>query len=161
VYREGKPGESLRLSYDGDSTHPARTERTDLAAGTRTITRFDDEGRAVEQESFQGEKRQEHWSHVYDPKGNRTQTIRRSAQGTETWSYAYDESNRLVREESRIRGELVRVTRYEGEDRRVDDLYRQGAVFLRVTYAAGRKVREEFLSGGQVVRVREFEGSPR
>jgi YD repeat-containing protein len=160
VFRDGKPGESLRITYVGDSRHPARTERSDPAVATRTVTLFDGEGRAVEQETFQGQKRQEQWSYAYDPKGNRIQAIRRGGRGTETWSYSYDESGRLEREESRIRGELERVTRYEEQDKRIDELYREGSVFLRVTYAAGRKIREEFLSGGQVVRVREFEGSP-
>jgi YD repeat-containing protein len=158
--RDGKQGATLRITYAGDSEHPQASERSDPAGDTRTVTRFDADGRPVEQFSFQGQKRLEEWSWTYDPRGNRIQATRQGGQGTEAWSYSYDDSDRLIREESRIRGELVKVTRYEEQDFRIEELYRDGSAFLRVTYAAGRKTREEFLSGGEVVRVREFEVPP-
>jgi hypothetical protein len=160
VLRDGKPGEILRNAYDESLEHPRSTERFDSASSTRTVTRFDAEGRMVERVTFQGQKRLEEWSYSYDSRGNRIQAICRGGQGTEAWSYSYDSSDRLVREESRIRGELVKITRYQEDGSRIEELYREGSTFLRVTYAGGRKIREEVLSAGQVVRVREFEGSP-
>jgi antitoxin component YwqK of YwqJK toxin-antitoxin module len=159
VLRSGKPGEVLRNSYGPNLEHPRSTERSDPASSTRTVTRFDASGRLVEQVTFQGEKRVEEWSYGYDSGGHRTQATRRSAQGTEVWNYSYDDSGRLRREESRVHGELVKVTSFREDDIRIEELYREGSPFLRVTYVAGRKTREEVLSAGQVIRVREFEGS--
>jgi len=160
VLRDGKPGELLRNAYEKNLEHPRSSERSDPASSTRTVTRYDAAGRLAERVTFQGQKKQEQWSYSYDSRGNRIQAICRGGQGTETWSYSYDGSGRLIGEESRVHGELVKVTRYQENGIRVEELYREGSPFLRVTYAGGRKIREEVLSAGQVVRVREFEGSP-
>jgi antitoxin component YwqK of YwqJK toxin-antitoxin module len=156
VLRNGKPGEILRNTYEPNQEHPRSTERSDPASSTRTVTRFDAAGRQVERVTFQGQKRVDEWSYSYDSGGHRTQATRRSGQGTEVWNYYYDDSGRLVREESRVHGELVKVTRFQDGDTRIEELYREGSPFLRVTYVSGRKTREEVLSAGQVIRVREF-----
>jgi YD repeat-containing protein len=156
VLRNGKPGEVLRNTYEPKQEHPRSTERSDPASSTRTVTRFDAAGRPVERVTFQGEKRVDEWSYSYDSSGHRTQATRRSGQGTEVWNYSHDDSGQLIREECRVHGELVKVTRFQDGDTRIEELYREGSPFLRVTYVSGRKTREEVLSAGQVIRVREF-----
>jgi hypothetical protein len=38
----------------------------------------------------------------------------------------------------------------------VDELYREGELFMRVHYRSERMVKEEFVRDGEIVRVREY-----
>ena len=87
------------------------------------------------------------------------ETTKRGPRGIENWLFEYGAEGELVREEYRARGSLERITLYstqEGEGLRVEELYREGRLFMRVRYRSDQKVREEFLQDGEVVRVREF-----
>jgi antitoxin component YwqK of YwqJK toxin-antitoxin module len=132
---------------------PLSTERT--VAGTRTVTRYDAEGREASRLVSRGGKRLEEWSFGYDAGGNRVLAVRVDEHGIEQWSYRYDAAGNLEREEYRARGQLEKIVRYL-EGGRVEELYRAGLPFLVVTYRGGVKVLEEFLEGGQVVRRRQF-----
>jgi hypothetical protein len=58
-----------------------------------------------------------------------------------------------------VRGSLERITLYnvQGEQRsRMDELYREDQLFMRIYYQADQKVKEEFLRNGEVVRERKF-----
>ena len=65
--------------------------------------------------------------------------------GRETWEYAYGASGRLLREEYRRRGALVRVSTFPTEEQRVDLFYRRGHAFLRQVWRGGVKLGEELL----------------
>ena len=74
--------------------------------------------------------------------------------------FDYSPENTLRREEYRIRGALERITTYStdgGESSRIEELYREGQVFMRIYFEAEEKVKEEFLRGGEVVRERQFQ----
>ena len=132
---------------------PLSSERT--VAGTRTVTRYDAQGRDASRLVSRGGKRLEEWSFVYDARGNRVLAVRVEEHGIEQWSYRNDAAGNLEREEYRARGQLEKIVRYQ-EGGRVEELYRAGLPFLVVTYRGGVKVLEEFLEGGQVVRRRQF-----
>ena len=84
--------------------------------------------------------------------------MRRGEQGLEEWRYEYAADGALQREEYRVKGALVKVTRQGPDGTRTEELYREGQPFLRISYEGEEKIREEVLAGGEVVRVREYRG---
>ena len=136
----------------------SRLEEPELQRVTRRS--YDGEGRIIEIEVKQQGQTVEQIHHLRDEEGRILETIKRGARGMEHWLFIYDSEGGLLREEYSLRGSLERVTLYgeEGEAAtRVEELYRQGRLFMRIHYRDGEKVREEFLRDGQVVRAREFE----
>ena len=163
TWQERELVESLDLAYPASAPGsaagrlPLSTERT--VAGTRTVTRYDAEGREASRLVSRGGKRLEEWSFGYDAGGNRLLAVRVDEHGIEQWIYRYDAAGNLEREEYRARGQLEKIVRYL-EGGRVEELYRAGLPFLVVTYRGGVKVLEEFLERGQVVRRRQFGAQP-
>lgn len=121
---------------------------------------YDEQGRlirsVVEQEGVEIEQT----LHLRDETGAIVETTKRSARGIEHWSFDYGPENTLRREEYRIRGALERITTYStdnGDSSRIEELYREGQIFMRIYFEAEGKVKEEFLRGGEVVRERHFQ----
>lgn len=71
--------------------------------------------------------------------------------------YAYDAEGKLLSGTESLNGAVVKVTRYEPDGARTEELYAHGAAVARIRYEDGRRVREEILKGGVVVRTRVFE----
>ena len=159
-WQQSALAETLRLDYVGAAARPAVEERSVLASGTRTVVRYDEAGRELSRIVSRGEKTLEEWKQRYDTAGRRAQTVRQSDLGLEDWSFAYDDAGKLEREEYRLRGQLERVVRYPGGDLQVQELYREGGLFLIVTFRAGVRVLEQYVEDGAVVRTREFAGGP-
>jgi YD repeat-containing protein len=119
---------------------------------------YDDRGQVALEEVARPGAPVERTRYFRDGEGRPQRSIRQGERGIEEWRYAYDGEGRLQTEEYHLKGALVKVVRYEAEDRRTEELYRRGAVFLRVTYQGDEKVREEVIMEGLVVRVREYGG---
>lgn len=156
---EGRLMEREDFAYRGeeDILESSRLEEFSLECTTRRS--YDDEGRVVRIEATGGDGRIELTVHVRDGQGRIVETTRRGPRGIESWLFEYDAGKEPVREEYRVRGSLERITLYsaEGEERlRVEELYRDGRLFMRVHYRSGQKVKEEVLRNGEVVRVREY-----
>jgi hypothetical protein len=82
--------------------------------------------------------------------------VRSSSRGLEETLYSYTDSGVLSREEYRLKGRLKQVILYQEEGLRVSEFYREGGLFLRVTYQNDRPIREELIEEGQVVDIREL-----
>jgi hypothetical protein len=144
------------LQYRGEGRTLERSVTREAAAG-RTVTRsYDDKGREESVLVEQSGKIVEELVHERDGEGRVVRTTKRAAEGLEQWSYAYGTDGELVREEFRRRGSLERVTLFESEGRRIEELFRRGELFLRVTYQDGEKVREEFFLEGRLMRTRDY-----
>jgi hypothetical protein len=63
----------------------------------------------------------------------------------------------LEREEHFARGVRVKTVIHTGPGERVEELYADGELFLRVHYRGDVRVREEVILDGVVVRERTFE----
>ncbi len=155
----GQLMEREHFEYRGgeDILESSRLEEFSLERTTRRS--YDDEGRVVRIEVTDGDGRIERTVHVRDGQGRIVETTRRGPRGIENWLFEYGPGEDPVREEYRVRGSLERITLYsaEGEERfRVEELYREGRLFMRVHYRSGQKVKEEVLRNGEVVRVREY-----
>jgi antitoxin component YwqK of YwqJK toxin-antitoxin module len=70
-------------------------------------------------------------------------------------AYEYSAEGKLAREETRRDGELLLAVSYI-ENGRIEELYEDGAVFVKATYLGGRKVRDEFYADGEILRARDY-----
>jgi hypothetical protein len=85
-----------------------------------------------------------------------TTKIRRGAIGLEVWKYSVDDTGKVTREDYSVGGSLARVTAYGEEKLRTEELYKDGAVFLKVYYDGDTRLREEVYVDGDLVRERRY-----
>jgi hypothetical protein len=148
-----------RETFEYRDEGPLRSVLEELPLERTTVHRYDLEGRVVEEEVIEKGEQIETTRHVRDPRGSIVESITRGPRGLENWRFEYGPEGEPLLEEYRVRGSLERITRYsrqEGERLRVDELYREGELFMRVHYRSEQMVKEEFVRGGEIVRVREY-----
>ncbi|UCF98761.1 MAG: hypothetical protein JSV89_04305 [Spirochaetaceae bacterium] len=156
---EGRLSERESFQYRGDSDLPLSFLLEELPQERTTLRTYDQEGRLVRIEVTDHGRESEQTVHVRDAQGRIVETTTRGSRGIENWLFQYGPDDDLVREEYRVRGSLERVTLYSVQDQvstRLEELYREEQIFMRIYYEAERKVKEEFLRNGEVVRVREY-----
>jgi len=160
-WREGKllQGERIRYGEESDS-RVAAAEEVDYGQERKTIKRFDGQGRLIEQVVEKKGQREEELSFFWDEQGRKMRTVRKSREGLEEWRYGYDEAGGLQEEAQWKRGALVRRLLYAQEGPRVEELYRNGELFMRVYTREGKTIKEELIQDGQVVRVRDYGEQP-
>jgi hypothetical protein len=157
---EGELIELERFQYRGEGDIRLSSQLEEFSLERITRCSYDGEGRVVRIEVAEGGEETELTVHVRDAQGKIVETMKRGPRGIETWRFEYGPEEELVREEYRVRGSLERITLYYGEGGervRVEELYREGQLFMRVHYRSEQKVKEEILRDGEVVRVREFQ----
>jgi hypothetical protein len=157
---DGELAERQIYEYRGDSELLSSSELTEVPPERTTRCSYDEEGRIVRIEVEEQGQKCEQTVHVRDELGRVVETTKRGDRGIERWLFEYGGEGELVREEYHVRGSLEKVTLYssQGEEaRRIEELYREGRIFMRIYYEAEEKVKEEFLRDGKVVRVREPE----
>jgi YD repeat-containing protein len=157
---EGQLVERERIEYNGDGGKRSVSTLEDLALERITLRSYDQQGRVVRIEVSEKGEPVERTVHRRDEEGRIVETTTRGSRGIENWRFEYDQEGRLAREEYRLRGSLEKIILYsrDGEEMlRVEELFREGRLFMRVHYRSEQKVREEFLSDGEVVRVREYQ----
>ena len=152
-WREGILAMREQLDYSDGSKTPLSAVEINYIEGEKIQKTFDEEGRLTRRIVEREGRIVEELSHYWDDAGNKTQTVRSSAKGLERWNFSYDPAGELTTEDYRVRGSLEKVTNYNQEGR-VEELFRNGKLFLRVTYRNDEKIEEEFLKDGSVVRVR-------
>ena len=91
----------------------------------------------------------------YDEAGRLVEERSRGGPGLVLRLLSYGESGELVRAETRIGGVVSESIAYEGETKIVES-YHEGELFVRASYAGGRKLREEFFEEGVPVRSKEY-----
>ena len=159
-WHEGQLMERERIQYRGEEEQRLSSTFEQLSLERLTLSSYDEQGRVVRVEVSEKGEPIERTVHRRDEEGRIVETTTRGSRGIENWRYEYDPEGRLAREEYRLRGSLEKITLHsrEGEERlRVEELYREGRLFMRVHYRSEQKVREEFLEAGEVVRVREYQ----
>jgi YD repeat-containing protein len=157
---EGRLMERERFQYRAEGGQLSRSTLEELSLERSTRSSYDEKGRVVLVEVSERGQQIERTVHRRDAQGRIVETTTRGPRGIESWSFEYDPEGQLAREEYRLRGSLEKITLYskEGEERlRVEELYRESRLFMRVYYRSERKVREEFLKDGEVVRMREYQ----
>ncbi|MCX7039333.1 MAG: hypothetical protein NT005_09415 [Spirochaetes bacterium] len=91
-----------------------------------------------------------------DEEGRATVKRRQSAAGIEQWAYSYDADGDLATEEYVVKGSREKLTVYT-DGGRVEQMYAEGELFLKVTWEGERRVKEEVYEGGVLVRERPIE----
>jgi hypothetical protein len=152
---DGKAVLVERRSY-GEGPSPVRIETEDLASGALASIDGDESGRPLlRKDSIRG-KETSRTAYRYDAEGRLVEEASREAAGSVlTRSLSYGKDGELGREETRKDGMLMSAVEYV-EGGRVEELYRGGELFVKATYAAGRKIRDEFFSGGESVRRKDY-----
>jgi antitoxin component YwqK of YwqJK toxin-antitoxin module len=157
---DGRLAERERFQYRDDSRIRLSSQLEEVSQQRLTRRSYDEQGELISLEiSEQGEVR-ETIVHRRDDQGRIVETIKRGAEGIENWRFEYGSGDRPVREEYSLRGALQRITTRtpdESTEMRLEELFRDGLLFMRIYYEGERKVKEEFLSEGEILRVREYQ----
>ena len=159
-WSQGELIERERFEYRENGELLLRSQLEELQSQCTIRRSYDEQGRLVGSVVEQEGKDIEQTFHLRDEKGRILETTKRSARGLEHWLFDYGTEDSLEREEYRIRGALERVTIYTSggaEGSRIEELYRDGQIFMRIYFDSGQKVKEEFLREGEVIRERRFE----
>ena len=132
--------------------------RIDHAGGTRTDTTVDGAGRVESERVYdiaEGEEAArllEERIYRYRDDGTVLSMQVIGPSGRKTVDYRFGADGRLVREQVRRRGRLVREVIYPSPEERVVEVHAAGGSVLRVFWRGGEPVREELVRGGEVVR---------
>jgi len=146
-----------RLVYaDGSST--PRSSTLERPGERRVVTRsFDASGGVVAETVSLGDAVVERTSWTRDTAGRELLMRRTGAGGTSEVHSTWTVDGTLAREEHFARGSRVKTVIHSGPGERVEELYADGDLFLRVYYRGDERVREEVILDGVAVRERTFE----
>ncbi|HVP17820.1 MAG TPA: hypothetical protein VMU36_02425 [Spirochaetia bacterium] len=124
----------------------------------RVVSReYDTDGKLQRETISTGGKVVEEIQYVRDEKGRVIRKLRRGPAGLEEWRYVLDDNGKATREDFFSRGSLQKVTMYGANDTRTEELYQDGALFLKVYFEGDRRAREEVYVDGNLIRQRTFD----
>ena len=151
---DGKPIATRGDTY-GHGPLPSRTVVKDAASGETRSTDYDAGGRPLVVVVDDATGRSSRTDYRYDSSGRLVEE--RSRKGPELLSrrLTYGATGLLEREEYRSNGTLSKIVLRPGEDR-VEELFNDGAMFVRVRFSQGRKVEEEFFVDGKIAWTRKY-----
>jgi antitoxin component YwqK of YwqJK toxin-antitoxin module len=153
---DGVPVSIEDFSFDADSRTPASSEERLPADHGLASRRYDKDGKlTLETRSVNGAVR-ETTAYERDAKGKVTLKARKAPEGSESWRYTYSDSGDVAREEHSLRGIRVKVIVYGEDKHRTEELYKDGELFLKVSYDGDTRLREEVYANGTLQRERMY-----
>jgi len=153
VWKEGELEKSLYVKDD-----ERYSEETDYLNNKKYLRHYDDSGRLVLEEAEYSGEVVERVELFWDEEDRMLRKIRRGNMGIEEWNYRYNSSGKLQSEDYWLRGTLVRKVEYLDEERRLEELFREDELFMKIYYTSGIKEKEQVLRMGKVIRERLYEG---
>lgn len=153
VWKDDELEKSLSVIEDGHYS-----EETDYLSNRKYLRHYDDRGRLVLEEAEYSGEIIERVELFWDEKDRMLRKIRRGNMGIEEWNYRYNSSGKLQSEDYWIRGSLVRSVQYLDEEQRLEELFRDGELFMKIYYTSGIKEKEQVLREGKVIRERLYGG---
>jgi len=153
VWKEGELEKSLYIIEDEHYS-----EETDYLNNRKYLRHYDDSGRLVLEEAEYSGEIVERVELFWDEKDRMLRKIRRGNIGIEEWNYRYNSSEKLQSEDYWLRGTLVRRVEYLDEERRLEELFREDELFMKIYYTSGIKEKEQVLREGKVIRERLYGG---
>lgn len=159
AYTDGEVDLVIRYEYASlDPTAPvSRRVMTNVPRGEVTTATFTPEGLVSFEEVREGETVVQRRSYEYE--GGRLS--RRTTLGDgfeETIAYEYDDEGVRTAEVLLVDGIVQVRTEFADDGSYVEERYRDGELFLRVSYDPdGERLREEIIRDGEVLRTRVFE----
>jgi antitoxin component YwqK of YwqJK toxin-antitoxin module len=155
VMKEGKVARIERRNY-GKKGFPSSIAIEDKTEGSSTTVTYDDAGRESSRKIEKDKGAEDETRYLYDASGRPVEE-RRVLGGHElALKRIYGKDGKLARTETRRDGSLVLAIRYDA-DSRTEELYEDGALFVKATYKGGRKVKDEFYVDGALSRSREYQ----
>jgi hypothetical protein len=159
VREQGGPGGLVsrqRLLYAGGSLTPV-SSTTEWPAEKKVVeTSYDAAGGEIAETATVAGVVTERVAWTRDEAGRVLVMRRTGAGGTEEVHNTWTADGTLEREEHFVRGARVKNVIHSAADERVEELFDDGELFLRVTYRGEERIREEVILDGTVVRVRTF-----
>lgn len=147
---------SERLSYTGEARSPASS----IAEwpGERKVVEaaYDAAGGEIAETTTVAGAVTERVAWIRDEAGRALAVRREGTSGTAEVRFSWADGT-LKREEHFVRGARVKNVIHETADERVEELFDDGQLFLRVRYRGDARIREEVVVDGRVVRERAFE----
>jgi antitoxin component YwqK of YwqJK toxin-antitoxin module len=153
---DGVPVSTEDFSYGPGSRILASSEERLPADHALISRRYDAAGRLSRETRSVNGTVTETVGYERDAKGSVSTKTRMSAEGSESWSYAYSDSGDLSREEYSRRGTLVKVTIHGEKKLRTEELYKDRELFMKVFYDGDTRLREEVYSDGVLQRERSY-----
>ena len=126
------------------------------ADGRRIDRSYDEKGHVTSETTTVAGKVTDAVLYTRDGEGRVTVKTRHGPAGLEVWKYTLGDAGKVTREVYSTGGILTKVTVYGADKLRTEDLYREGAMFLRVFYDGDTRVREQVFVDGAIVRERHY-----
>ena len=139
---------------DAQGNRMANRETEEPRSGHRTVEGFDEQGRVVQIDDFQGDELQSRISQEWDAEGNLVLKNTVGPKGSESWSAEYRDKV-AVSERYAKNGLAVRVVTRQGDDS-IEDIYLGGVLRMRAYFHGTEKYKEEDIRDGKVFRTRNF-----
>jgi len=150
------PVSRQRLAYTGQSRTPV-TSTTEWPAGEKVVeASYDAAGRQVAETTTVAGAVTERIQWTRDDAGRVLVKHRTGTGGTEEVRTTWAADGTLEREEHFFRGARVKNVIRPAGDERIEELFEEGELFLRVYYRGDTRVREEVILDGVVVRERTY-----
>jgi YD repeat-containing protein len=134
----------------------ASTLIQDAASGSSTELLYDEKGRQSQRRDTIKDKPEIKTVYRYDARGRLVEEERNQGSHSRLMTSSYAEDGSLARVETRLDGKLVLAVDYV-ENGRVEELYDEGLLFVKATYAGERKVKDEFYDDGSLLRTRDYQ----
>ena len=142
--------------YDPQTENVSFIEEENYVENTRTLQHFRRDGKMVKEEVLVQDKSAEIYEYQWNVNGLQIQVRRRSSEGIEEWSYTYDEEDNLSKEVYTRRGRIELITYHISGDTRIEEIYREGQLLMKVFYEKDERTREEFYKNGKLIRARDY-----
>ena len=139
----------------GSGPLPTRSVLSETSSGQTRTTDYDEEGRARLLVVSKDSNELSRTEYRYDDSGRLVEERTRTGLDLSSRLLVYDAAGALAREEYRDNGVVNKVVLQPGLDR-VEELYDDGVMFVRVSFSGGRPVKEEFFADGVLAWTREY-----
>lgn len=145
-----------RLAYAEGSATP-KSSTVERPGERRVVERsFDALGGVIAETVTVADAVVERTSWSRDASGHELVMHRSGSGGTVEVRSTWSADGTLEREEHFSRGARVKTVIHTGPGERIEELYTDGELFLRVSYRGEARIREEVILDGEVVRERTF-----
>ena len=155
--KDGTPVAIEKRSYGSAGTLLSKSTE-DTATGLSSELSYNEKGLLFLRLETSAKGLQQRYEYTYDDSGRLVGELSFKAGHRSARALSYFADGKLAREEYRLDGTMLRAIAYDDEnkDTRVEELYDDGAVFVKSTYVGGRKSRDEFYTDGALVRARDY-----
>lgn len=131
----------------------------DFAEGKQFLRDYDDAGRIVKERTVQAGQIVQTVEYYWNPNGEQERVRTSSAGGIWETFFAYAQDGRLVKETVMNRGVVEKIIEYDSDETRIEAMYREGKLFMKVFLRGDEREREQFYMDGKLIREKDLRKS--